>query len=223
MRRRVLIVEDDDVMARVLRDNLEYEGYTVDVVRDGDRALPRVKEFGPDLMILDLMLPGMSGFEICKAVARTRSTPIIVLTARNQKEDKIRGLEFGADDYVTKPVALDELLARVKAVLRRTRPSVDRLTLGDVLVDFRRMQAVRRGLDIGLTHKELEILRYLAEHPGHVVSRDELLQEVWGYVEAPLTRTVDNAVVRLRRKLEPDPHNPQFLRTAHGDGYRLTP
>lgn len=223
MRKRILIVEDDESIARLLRDNLVFEGFDVECQADGREALPHVRRFGPDLVLLDLMLPGLDGLEICRRLNESAErTPIIVITARAQKEDRIRGLELGADDYVIKPLALDELLARVHAVLRRTQPHPERLVLGDVTIDFRRMRAVRGERDLSLTDRELAVLRRLAERLNHVVSRDELLRVVWGYQDAPLTRTVDNLIARLRRKIEPDPHHPRYIRTAHGDGYRLT-
>jgi DNA-binding response OmpR family regulator len=150
-------------------------------------------------------------------------TPIIVLTARNRKEDRILGLDLGADDYVTKPFALDELLARMRAVLRRAQKRPDEIVLGDVVIDFRRHRALKNNRAITLTDREFAVLRRLADRIGTVVSRDELLSVVWGYQNVPLTRTVDNLISRLRRKIEVDPHQPQYIRTAHGDGYRLTP
>jgi len=168
------------------------------------------------------MLPRLDGFEICRSLSEGQTrTPIIILTARTQKDDKVRGLELGADDYVTKPFALDELLARIHAVLRRSQRTVDRIVLGDLVVDFRQLRALRGNRDIGLTHKELELLHYLAERVGKVVTREELLRLVWHYSEVPMTRTVDNFIARLRRKVEPDPHHPRFIRTVYGDGYSL--
>ncbi|MBL8139912.1 MAG: response regulator transcription factor, partial [Acidobacteria bacterium] len=169
-----------------------------------------------------LMLPGVDGFDVCRALSASQPrTPIIILTARAEKDDKIRGLELGADDYVTKPVALDELLARIHAVLRRTQPRDDRVWLGDVTVDVRAGRAERGGRDLELSHREVEVLRYLIERRGRVVGRDELLRAVWGYREVPVTRTVDNFIARLRRKIERDPHHPRHIRTAHGGGYCL--
>jgi two-component system, OmpR family, alkaline phosphatase synthesis response regulator PhoP len=149
--------------------------------------------------------------------------PIIIITARTQKDDRVLGLELGADDYVTKPFALDELLARIHAVLRRAQPELADLVLGDIRIDFRRMTATRNGQALGLTDREVAVMRRLAERVGHVVTRDELLRIVWGYLDTPVTRTVDNMIARLRRKIEPDPRQPRYIRTAHGDGYRLTP
>jgi DNA-binding response OmpR family regulator len=223
MTKRVMIIEDDASIARVLRDNLEFEGYVVEALPSGRNALAAIRKFCPDLLLLDLMLPnGEDGFDICRAVnlSPTR-VPIIIVSARGQKEDRVRGLTLGADDYVVKPFALDELLARVSAVLRRTKPRVDALKLGTSFVDFRRLRAVRDNVPVELTDREFAILQCLAERAGQVVTRDELLHLVWGYSDAPLTRTVDNFILRLRHKLEPDPHHPTFIRTAYGDGYRL--
>jgi DNA-binding response OmpR family regulator len=144
------------------------------------------------------------------------------MTAKGAKEDRVRGLTLGADDYVVKPFALDELLARVHAVLRRTKPRLDRITIGDTTVDFRQLRASNKNGPLSLTDREFEVLRHLAERAGSVVSREELLRLVWGYSDAPMTRTVDNFIFRLRHKLEPNPHKPRYIRTAHGDGYRLT-
>lgn len=222
MSRRVLIVEDDSSLARVLGDNLVFDGFEVAHATDGGEALSLAASFAPDLVLLDLMLPGVDGFDVCRALSASHPRmPIIILTARGEKDDKIRGLDLGADDYVTKPVALDELLARIHAVLRRTRPRDDRVRLGDVLVDVRAGRAERDGRDLGLSHREIEVLRFLIERQGRVVGRDELLRAVWGYREVPVTRTVDNFIARLRRKIERDPHHPRHIRTAHGGGYCL--
>ena len=224
MSKRIFIIEDDKAIARLLRDNLQYEGFTVENSETGADALRVIKRFSPDLVLLDLMLPnGNDGFEICRTLSQQpERTPVIILTARGQKEDRIRGLMLGADDYVTKPFALDELLARVNAVLRRTRPRLEQLQLGDITFDFRRLRAFSGGRELIFTDREFEIMRCLAERAGSVVTRDELLHLVWGYADTPMTRTVDNFVFRLRHKIEPDPHHPRYIRTAYGDGYRLT-
>jgi DNA-binding response OmpR family regulator len=221
--KRLLVVEDDTSLARVLRDNLLFEDFQVELASDGDEALRAAKVFRPDLIVLDIMLPRLDGFEVCRVLGNGPDrTPIIMLTARTQREDKVRGLELGADDYVTKPFAFDELLARINAVLRRSNPRLDRLVLGDIIVDFRRYRACRHNRDLSLTHREMELLHYLAERASRVVTREELLRLVWRYSEVPVTRTVDNFIARLRRKIEHDPHHPQFIRTVHGDGYSLT-
>jgi len=169
------------------------------------------------------MLPGHDGFELFGLLRQGGPTPIVVLTARGQKADKLKGLRLGADDYVTKPFDLEELLARVAAVLRRSSPTADRLVLGDVTVSFQDRTATRDGRPLRLTHREFDVLRYLFERQTRVVYRDELLREVWGYPDAPTTRSVDHAIARLRKKVEADPGQPRYIHTAHGDGYTLTP
>jgi DNA-binding response OmpR family regulator len=223
MKRRILIVEDNAGLASVLSDNLALDGFEVDVVDDGDLAVTKARDFAPDLILLDVTLPGKNGFELCGLLRQGRRTPIVMLTARSQREDRLLGLKLGADDYVTKPFDLEELLARIHAVLRRSRPAIEELTLGSIRVDFRTLQAWNGRMPIELTHREFEILRYLAERQEVVVDRSELLREVWGYASAPHTRSVDQAVVRLRKKIEPDPQHPTFIHTVHGNGYCLTP
>jgi two-component system response regulator MtrA len=222
VKQRILIVEDDAGLARVLRDNLSFEGFQVQVVADGTQAVPAARAFAPDLVLLDIMLPGKSGLELCRLWRTASQVPIIVLTAKADRKDKLAGLKLGADDYVTKPFDLEELLARVHAVLRRTRPAVQKLTLGSVTVDFANLRAWNDGGLIDLSYREFSLLRYLAERTDSVVHRDELLHAVWGYVESSHTRAVDHAIARLRRKLEPSPHHPRFIHTVHGDGYTLT-
>jgi two-component system response regulator VicR len=222
MKQRVLIVEDDPVLTRVLNDNLSFEGFEVQCVADGDAATSAAKAFAPDLVLLDVNLPGKSGFELVEGWRQTLRTSIIFLTAKGQKVDKLRGLKLGADDYVTKPFDLEELLARVHAVLRRARPSVRLLHLGDATIDFERLKAARGTAEIDLTHRDFEILKYLAERPNSIVSRNELLRAIWGYPDAANTRAVDHAIARLRKKIEDVPHKPRFIHTVHGDGYTLT-
>jgi two-component system response regulator VicR len=223
MAKRVLVIEDDAALARVLRDNLVFEGFQVECVGDGNQAVGVAKRFVPDLVVLDVMLPGRDGFELLRLLRQGGRPPIIMLTARGQKADKLRGLNLGADDYITKPFDLEEFLARVQAVLRRTSPESGPLILGDVVVDFDARRATRSGRPLHFTHREFELLRYLADRPAQVVHRGELLREVWGYPDVPSTRSVDHAVARLRRKIEPGPGEPRFIRTVHGDGYQLTP
>jgi two-component system response regulator MtrA len=223
MKKRILVVEDDAALARVLRDNLTYEGFEVAWEASGTGALHCIKVFAADLVLLDIMLPDTNGFELCGLLRQGRHTPIIILTARGQKADKLRGLNLGADDYISKPFDLEELLARVRAVLRRTRSTVEQLALGDIIIDFRAQHATRGPSQIHLTHREFELLQYLSVRQESVVQRDELLREVWGYPDAPNTRSVDHAIARLRKKIETDPHNPRFIHTVHGDGYCLTP
>ena len=223
-RKRVLIVEDDRSLARILNDNLTFEGYQVTGAADRDAALASVRSAPPDLILLDLMIPGANGFDLCAQLRGQVRTPIIILSARAQKSDKLQGLDLGADDYLTKPFDLDELLARIRAVLRRHgKPEVELLTMGRVTIDFRTLSATRAGHELHLTHREFELLRYLAERRDRIVHRDELLREVWGYLSTPTTRSVDLAIARLRKKIEPDPHRPRFILTVHADGYRLTP
>jgi DNA-binding response OmpR family regulator len=223
MKKRILVVEDDAGLARVLRDNLFSQGFEVDWVADGDLVEAKAKDFAPDLVLLDVMLPGKDGFQLCEALKRRSRAPVLLLTARSQKPDTLKGLNLCADDYITKPFNLEVLLARVRSVLRRSVPSADTLTIGPVTVDFLHRTAQRGGTEIYLTHREYEVLQYLFERRGRVVHRDELLREVWGYPDSPLTRSVDCAILRLRRKLEPDVHNPRFIHTIVGGGYRLTP
>jgi DNA-binding response OmpR family regulator len=223
MKKRVLVVEDDPVLTRVLRDNLTFEGFDVRSVSDGLQAQTAAREFAPDLVLLDVNLPGRSGFELCETWRQRSQVPIILLTAMGQKGDKIRGLQLGADDYVTKPFDLEELLARIHAVLRRTRSFGNRLVLGDVVVDFAARTATRGSAELDLTHRDFEILHYLASRPHRIVSRDELLKAVWGYPDTAATRAVDHAIARLRKKIEDKPHKPRYIHTVHGDGYYLSP
>jgi two-component system, OmpR family, alkaline phosphatase synthesis response regulator PhoP len=223
MKRRILVVEDDVSLARLLFDNLIYEGFDVALATDGQRALKEHDTFNPDLVLLDLTLPGLEGLEVCRRLNREQSrTAIIILTARTQKEDKVQGLRLGADDYITKPFALDELLARIEAVLRRVHPIEDSLALGELRIDFNRYTAERNNQKVAFSQREMEVLRYMGARAGRVVTRDELLRNVWGYQNIPLTRSVDNLVARLRWKIEPDPDNPRYIHTVYGDGYRLT-
>ncbi|MFA5909635.1 MAG: response regulator transcription factor [Vicinamibacterales bacterium] len=220
---RVLVVEDDPVLSRVLCDNLAFEGFETRPVADGALALQAAREFSPDLVLLDINLPGTSGLDLCKTWRRGSRTPIILLTAKGQKSDKVEGLKLGADDYVTKPFDLEELLARIHAVLRRARPEVSRLVLGTVTIDFARLSAWNGTNEIEMTHRDFELLHYLAERPNSIVRRDELLRAVWGYPETAHTRAVDHAIARLRKKIEAEPHKPRFIHTVHGDGYFLAP
>ena len=223
MERRILIIEDDPSITLMVRDNLEYEGFKVSSVADGSRAIQAVRSFMPDLILLDLMLPGLDGYEICSAISQsTLRIPVIILSARSQSADKVRGLQLGADDYVTKPFSLDELLARVHAVMRRTSTSPAELTLGDVHIDFTALRGTKGKVSLSLTHREFEVLRLLWIHRNKVVTRNQLLRTIWGYGEIPVTRTVDHFVARLRSKIEPDPRHPRYLQTVYGDGYMLT-
>ncbi len=222
---KILVVEDEPNMVAGLRDNFEFEGYEVITARDGVEGLQQALEESPDLVVLDVMMPRLSGLEVCRQLrAKRPSIPIIMLTARGQEVDKVVGLELGADDYVTKPFSIRELLARVKAILRRTAvvpKNQDQHSFGDVEVDLHRRRVVRLGKALDVSSTEFELLKYFICHSGEALTRDRLLEEVWGYENYPSTRTVDTHLVRLRQKLEPDPEQPQYFLTVHGTGYRF--
>jgi DNA-binding response OmpR family regulator len=224
-RAKILVVEDEPNMVVGLRDNFEFEGYEVITARDGVEGLQLALEESPDLVVLDVMMPRMSGLEVCKQLrAQRASIPIIMLTARGQEVDKVVGLELGADDYVTKPFSIRELLARVKAVLRRTSvlpKELDQHTFGDIEVDLRRCRVLKSGKALDVSSKEFELLKYFICHAGETLSRHQLLEDVWGYEHYPTTRTVDTHLVRLRQKLEPNPEQPEYFLTVHGTGYRF--
>ena len=222
---RVLVVEDDPAILRGLKDNLLAESYEVLTAPDGEAGYCLICEQKPDLVILDLMLPRMSGYEVCRRLREEgNTTPILMLTARGEETDRVLGFDLGADDYVTKPFSVRELLARVKAIVRRAnppKPLLDELQFDDVVVDFRRYEARKGGQRIEMTRKEFGVLQYLAARSGEVVRRDELLEEVWDYQNYPTTRTVDNQVLSLRAKLEANPAEPRHLITVHGVGYKF--
>ncbi len=222
MARRILVVEDDPALAEVVRDNLVVDGFDVTVARNGDEALAACRSSLPDLILLDLMLPGHSGFELCGLLRTNSRIPIIIVSAKGQKADKLQGLHLGADDFVTKPFDMEELVARITAVLRRTTHDLGTLRLGRVTIDFRTQRASDENGEVHLTQREFEVLHYLAVRTGRVVHRDEILRAVWGFIDPPTTRSVDHAVARLRKKIEPDPHAPKYIHTAFGDGYRMT-
>ena len=222
---KILIIEDEPNMVAGLRDNFEFEGYEVVAAYDGVEGLARALQESPDLVLLDVMMPKMSGLDVCKQLkAKRPSMPIIMLTARGQEVDKVVGLELGADDYVTKPFSIRELLARAKAVLRRVPhggANGDRVGFSDVSVDLKSCRVMRRGKAVEVSAKEFELLKYFIGHSGETLSRDRLLSDVWGYERFPTTRTVDAHIVRLRQKLEPNPEQPQFFLTVHGVGYKF--
>jgi DNA-binding response OmpR family regulator len=222
---KILVVEDEPNMVAGLRDNFEFEGYEVITARDGIEGLERALAESPDLVVLDVMMPRMSGLEVCRQLRVKRaSIPVIMLTARGQEVDKVVGLELGADDYVTKPFSIRELLARVRAILRRTSAvpkNQDQHSFGDVEVDLLRRRVLRSGKLLDISSKEFELLKYFICHSGEALSRDRLLEDVWGYDNYPSTRTVDTHIVRLRQKLEPDPEQPQYFLTVHGTGYQF--
>jgi DNA-binding response OmpR family regulator len=219
------VVEDDVSILRGLTDNLRFEGYEVIPARAGDDGLRLILEEDPDLVILDVMLPVLSGFDVCRRARKEgKRMPILILTARGQEVDRVMGLDLGADDYVTKPFSIPELMARVRAHLRRTDATSllpERAAFGDVEVDFEGYDAVKRGRSVRLSPKEFGVLRLLVSREGEVVSRTDLLHEVWGYDRFPTTRTVDNHMALLRSKLEDDPSNPSHLLTVHGVGYKF--
>jgi two-component system alkaline phosphatase synthesis response regulator PhoP len=223
---RILIVEDEPAMVAGLRDNFEYENYEVISAEDGVAGLERALNESPDLVVLDVMMPKMSGLDVCKQLrAKRPHLPIIMLTARGQEVDKVVGLELGADDYVTKPFSIRELMARVKAVLRR-RPAaqpgaIEVHRFGDIEVNTRSHEVRRADLRVDLSAKEFALLAYFIEHRGETLSRDRLLEAVWGYENYPSTRTVDTHIVHLRQKLEKNPEDPRFILTIHGTGYKF--
>jgi two-component system alkaline phosphatase synthesis response regulator PhoP len=229
MPKRILLVEDEVGLALTLEDRLTAEGYAVEVARDGDAGLERAGTERFDLLVLDVMLPGRSGLDLCRELrARRARTPVLMLTARGQVEDKVVGLKLGADDYLVKPFHMSELLARVEALLRRGAAPLERPTpaaavfaFGEVRVDFRRAEVHVDGRAVDLSAKELQLLRYFLEHRGETLSRQELLDAVWGWSVASSTRTVDVHVAGLRRKLEPDPRQPRYILTLHGLGYKF--
>ncbi len=222
---RIIVIEDDLAILRGLRDNLEYESYEVYTATDGEQGYRLIQKHHPHLIVLDLMMPRMIGYELCRKVrSEGIATPILMLTARSEEADRVRGLDLGADDYVTKPFSVPELLARIRAILRRVKPPTalpDRLHFDDVSVDFKRFEA-RKGKEVlKLSRKEFGVLRLLAARLDHVVTRNELLDEVWGHESYPTTRTVDNHIASLRSKLEDDSSKPRHLITVHGVGYKL--
>ncbi len=224
-RTRILIVEDEPAMVAGLRDNFEFEGYDVISADNGVAGLERALADDPDLVVLDVMMPRMSGLDVCKQLkAKRPSIPIIMLTARGQEIDKVVGLELGADDYVTKPFSIRELMARVKAVLRRASPLAplpEVYRFSDVEVNIRGNEVLRAGKPIELSSKEFALLAYFISHPAETLSRDRLLDAVWGYDNYPNTRTVDTHIVHLRQKLELNPEEPRFILTVHGTGYKF--
>jgi DNA-binding response OmpR family regulator len=223
---RILIIEDEKEMAEGLRDNFEFEGYDVAIAGDGEKGLDLALAEPHDLILLDVMLPRKSGFDVCKELRlRGLTTPVIMLTARGQEIDKVLGLELGADDYITKPFSVRELLSRVKAVLRRSgserKTPSGQHRIGRLSVDLARYAASDSKGPVDLSHKEFELLKFFIEHAGQIVHRDQLLDQVWGYDIYPNSRTVDNFIVRLRKKIEINPAQPKHLLTVHGFGYKL--
>lgn len=224
-KRHIILVEDDISILMGLKDNLIAEGYTVKTADNGKVGYELASENEFDLLILDVMLPGMNGFEVCKKIKLEKPLkPIIMLTARSSEMDKIAGLDYGADDYITKPFSISELLARIRAILRRAYPQREKLeqyAFNNVKIDFKKMNAFVDGKEIRFTKKEFLILKYFIRHEGEVVHRHDLLDEVWGYNKIPSTRTVDNSILEIRKKIERAPSNPKHIISVSGVGYRF--
>ena len=226
MKYKILVVEDEPHMSRGLRDNLEFDGYEVTTADNGAVGLKTILAQPFDLILLDVMMPEMSGLDVCKkARAAGIETPIIFLTAKGEEIDKVVGLELGSDDYITKPFSVRELLARIKAVLRRKSPVAEKVKehvkVGKLTVNLSTFVAEDATGEVKMSHKEFAILKYLLEHKNQIISRHDLLENVWGYEETPTTRTVDNFIVKLRNKVEEDPNAPRVILTVHGTGYKL--
>jgi DNA-binding response OmpR family regulator len=225
-REKILIIEDEADLVKGLRLNLVDEGYEVAWASDGREGLRRALEDAPDLVLLDIMLPGMNGLEVCRELRQQKANvPVIMLTAKGEEIDKVVGLEIGADDYMTKPFSVRELLARIKAHLRREKREpahvLKTCVFGEVSIDFARFKVRRAGGETDLTSLEVDILKYLISHKGEVVSRDALLDKVWGYEQFPTTRTIDNHILKLRKKIEDDPSRPRHILSVYGEGYRF--
>ena len=226
--KKILIVEDEAPMLQGLKDNLEFEGYSVDTAADGQTGQDKILNNPYDLVLLDVMLPFVSGFDVCKNARKAGiETPIILLTAKGEEIDKVIGLELGADDYITKPFSLRELLARIKAILRRASSNQENnsgekdITLGRLTINFKNYEASEKGRPVKMTHKEFEIIAFLYKNANKTVDRDELMSKVWGIDYEITTRTVDNFILKLRQKIETDTNNPKFILTVHGVGYKL--
>ncbi|WP_421919787.1 response regulator transcription factor [Marinifilum sp.] len=223
----ILIVEDEPSMLMGLKDNLEFESYLVDTADDGELGLNKILTNKYSLVLLDVMLPKISGFDICKkARAQGIQTPIILLTAKGEEIDKVLGLELGADDYITKPFGLRELLARIRAVLRRTQSVMEtnqnkKIQVGRLKIDFNSFEGFVDGKEVKMSHKEVEVLNYLWDNKNKTVSRDDLLDNVWGMEYQPTSRTIDNFILKLRQKIEDDPNHAKIILTVHGVGYKL--
>ena len=226
MKEKILIIEDEEDLVKGLRINLVDEGYEVDYALNGREGLEKAMDDKPDLILLDIMLPGMNGLEICKELRKNKmDIPILMLTAKGEEIDKVVGLEIGADDYISKPFSIRELLARVKAHLRRENRSGESIPgvvqLESMKIDFGHYKIIRKDDEIDLTSLEVDVLRYLIGQDGKVVSRDDLLDKIWGYEKFPTTRTIDNHILKLRKKIEIDPNHPRHILTVYGGGYRF--
>lgn len=229
MKQRLLLIEDEATLSVLLCERLEREGYSMTACKDGIQGLSQAMSGAFDLLILDVRLPGRNGFEVCHELRRhSLNVPVLMLTARGNVKDRVKGLKIGADDYLVKPFDVTELLARIEALLRRARNSPPQLngsliSFGSVIVDLQKEEVLRDGLPIALTAKEFELLRYFVAHPEERISRQALLKDVWGYQAMPHTRTVDFHVAQLRQKLEANPKTPRHILTAHRSGYRFVP
>ena len=225
---KILIVDDEPSMREGLADNLIFEGYEADMAANGIEALDKLGKEQYDLVVLDVMMPKMSGFDVCKKLRQNgNQVPVILLTAKGEEIDRVLGLELGADDYMTKPFSLRELIARIKAILRRTQTNTSNVTveqfetIGLMEVDFKNYEAKIAGEAVKLSHREFEVLHFLWTHRQQVVSRDDLLKNIWGYDEFPTTRTIDNFILRLRQKIEISSNDPKIILTVHGMGYKM--
>jgi DNA-binding response OmpR family regulator len=226
--KKILIIEDELNMVNGLKDNLEFDGYEVEIAMEGGSGLERILRNKYDLIVLDIMLPQISGFDICKAVRKEGiNTPIVLLTAKGEEIDKVLGLELGADDYITKPFSLRELLARIKAILRRVQNENEEglepefIPIGKIKVNFKNYLAFEGTNEIKMSYKEIGILHYLYMNAGKIIQRDDLMSDVWGIEYDISTRTVDNFILKLRQKIEVDPNNPKIILTVHGIGYKM--
>lgn len=226
MEEKILIIEDEEDLVKGLKLNLADEGYEVDWASNGEEGLRKAMEETPDLIILDIMLPKKNGLDVCRELRQKNIfIPIIMLTAKGEEIDKVVGLEIGADDYMTKPFSIRELLARIKAHLRRekregkTVPEV--YLFGDVEIDFTHFKVKRKDKELDLTSLEAEILKYFIAHQGEVITREALLDKIWGYEKYPTTRTIDNHILKLRKKIETDPSHPEYILSIYGEGYRF--
>jgi two-component system, OmpR family, alkaline phosphatase synthesis response regulator PhoP len=226
MKEKILIIEDEEDLVKGLKMNLADEGYEIDYSLNGNEGLTKALKSKPDLILLDIMLPGMDGLEVCKELRRNNTdVPILILTAKGEEIDKVVGLEMGADDYISKPFSIRELLARIKAHLRRENRShhavEGAVQLGAVKIDFDHYKVIRDNNETDLTSLEVDVLRYLIGQQGRVVSRNDLLDKIWGYEKYPTTRTIDNHILKLRKKIENDPNHPEHILTVYGGGYRF--
>jgi DNA-binding response OmpR family regulator len=223
---KILVVDDEGAMRQGLVDNLLFEGYEVEEAENGRIALEKIEQAQYDLIVLDVMMPEVSGFDVCKQLRQNgNQVPIILLTAKGEEIDRVLGLEFGADDYISKPFSLRELLARIKAILRRTQNSTangqNLIEIGQMKVDFDKYEAFLGQEKVKLSHREFEVLHFLYNHRQKIVSRDDLLKNIWGYDEFPTTRTIDNFILRIRQKVESNPNDPKIILTVHGMGYKM--